>query len=60
MQGLTDRLALVQPLGAVRLAIPITNLNVIATEKKEEALRLVYEVCPHIQFGHFIANLTIL
>nr|GEW39936.1 DELLA protein RGL1-like [Tanacetum cinerariifolium] len=60
MQGLTDRLALVQPLGAVGLVTPKTNLNVIATEKKEEALRLVYEVCPHIQFGHFIANLSIL
>nr|XP_043614342.1 GRAS family protein RAD1-like [Erigeron canadensis] len=60
MQGLTDRLALVQPLGAVGLVSPATNQNVIATEKKEEALRLVYEVCPHIQFGHLVANLTIL
>ncbi|KAL8217513.1 hypothetical protein R6Q57_020886 [Mikania cordata] len=60
MQGLTDRLALVQPLGAVGLVAPVTNLNAIGSEKKEEALRLVYEVCPHIQFGHFVANLTIL
>ncbi|KAK9054569.1 hypothetical protein SSX86_025648 [Deinandra increscens subsp. villosa] len=60
MQGLTDRLALVQPLGAVGLVAPATNINAIGFEKKEEALRLVYEVCPHIQFGHFVANLTIL
>ncbi|KAF5757881.1 putative transcription factor GRAS family [Helianthus annuus] len=60
MQGLTDRLALVQPLGALGLVAPTTNLSSIGSEKKEEALRLVYEVCPHIQFGHFVANLTIL
>ncbi|KAI3761407.1 hypothetical protein L1987_51822 [Smallanthus sonchifolius] len=60
MQGLTDRLALVQPLGAVGLAAPPTNLNAVGSAKKEEALRLVYEVCPHIQFAHFVANLTIL
>ncbi|KAI3727025.1 hypothetical protein L1987_66833 [Smallanthus sonchifolius] len=60
MQGLTDRLALVLPLGAVGLVTPAQNLNAIGSEKKEEALRLVYEVCPHIQFGHFVANLTIL
>ncbi|KAI3785841.1 hypothetical protein L1987_44967 [Smallanthus sonchifolius] len=60
MQGLTDRLALVLPLGAVGLVTPPPHLNAIGLEKKEEALRLVYEVCPHIQFGHFVANLTIL
>ncbi|KAF5957339.1 hypothetical protein HYC85_004564 [Camellia sinensis] len=32
----------------------------IASAKKEEALHLVYEICPHIQFGHFVANSTIL
>ncbi|KAG6686318.1 hypothetical protein I3842_11G011000 [Carya illinoinensis] len=40
VQGLVDRLALVQPLDA--------------------ALSLIYENCPHIQFGHFVANATIL
>ncbi|MFS7971609.1 putative transcription factor GRAS family [Helianthus anomalus] len=60
MQALTDRIALVKPLGAVGLVTPGPNLNSIGSEKKEEALRLVYEVCPHIQFGHFVANLTIL
>ncbi|PWA87363.1 transcription factor GRAS [Artemisia annua] len=60
MQGLTDRLSLVHPLGAVGLVAPARNLNPIALDKKEEALRLVYETCPHIKFGHFIANLTIL
>ncbi|KAK9066426.1 hypothetical protein SSX86_013748 [Deinandra increscens subsp. villosa] len=60
MQGLADRLAFVQPHRAVGLVTPTPNLNVIDLEKKEEALRLVYEVCPHIQFGHFVANLAIL
>lgn len=56
VQGLADRLALVQPLGAVGVVAPMA----MASEKKEEALRLVYEVCPHIQFGHFVANTLIL
>ncbi|WOG89194.1 hypothetical protein DCAR_0208430 [Daucus carota subsp. sativus] len=60
VQGLTDRLALVQPLGTVGLTAATMNIMDIASEKKEEALRLVYEVCPHIQFGHFVANLSIL
>ncbi|CAI9280494.1 unnamed protein product [Lactuca saligna] len=60
MQGLTDRLAMVQPLGAVGLVAQPHRLNLIGSEKRDEALRLVYEVCPHIQFGHFVANLTIL
>ncbi|KAI3504556.1 hypothetical protein L1887_26122 [Cichorium endivia] len=60
MQGLTDRLTLVQPLGAVGLVAPAKNMNAIALDKKEEALRLVYETCPHIQFSHFVANLSIL
>ncbi|GKD17057.1 transcription factor GRAS, partial [Tanacetum coccineum] len=50
MQGLTDRLSLVHPLGAVGLVAPARNLNPIALDKKEEALRLVYETCPHIKF----------
>ncbi|KAL4584820.1 hypothetical protein LXL04_009430 [Taraxacum kok-saghyz] len=60
MQGLTERLAMVQPLGAVGLIAQPHRLNLVGSEKKEEALRLVYEVCPHIQFGHFVANVTIL
>ncbi|KAI3673592.1 hypothetical protein L6452_39715 [Arctium lappa] len=60
MQGLTDRLALVQPLGAVGLVAPARNVNPVAFERKDEALRLVYETCPHIRFGHYVANLTIL
>ncbi|KAK9080542.1 hypothetical protein SSX86_000300 [Deinandra increscens subsp. villosa] len=60
MQGLTDRLALIQPLGAVGLVAPAKNMNTIALDKKKEALRLVYEKCLHIKFGHFIANATIL
>ncbi|XP_040987573.1 GRAS family protein RAD1-like [Juglans microcarpa x Juglans regia] len=60
VQGLADRLALVQPLGAVGFAAPMMNIMDVATDKQEEALSLIYENCPHIQFGHFVANTTIL
>lgn len=60
VQGLADRLSLVQPFGAVGFAAPIMNIMDVATEKNEEAFSLVYENCPHIQFGHFVANATIL
>lgn len=56
VQGLAGRLALVQTLGTVRVVNPIIDA---AHPEKEEALRLVYEVCPHIQFGHFVANASI-
>ncbi|PKI38059.1 hypothetical protein CRG98_041528 [Punica granatum] len=32
----------------------------VSSEKKEDALGLVYEICPHIQFSHFVANSSIL
>ena len=35
-------------------------MDVSISDKKEEALSLVFENCPHIQFGHFVANETIL
>lgn len=60
VQGLADRLSLVQPLGAVGFIAPSINSLDTAWEKKEEALRLVYEICPHIKFGHFVANASIL
>ncbi|CAI9754664.1 unnamed protein product [Fraxinus pennsylvanica] len=60
VQGLADRQALVQPLGTVGYVAPKMNVMDIASIKKEEALRLVYEICPHIQFGHFVANSSIL
>ncbi|XP_021287296.1 DELLA protein RGL1-like [Herrania umbratica] len=60
VQGLADRLALVQPLGTVGLVAPVMNIMDIPSDKKEEALRLVYESCPHIPFGHFVANSSIL
>ncbi|XP_050224869.1 GRAS family protein RAD1-like [Mercurialis annua] len=60
VQGLADRLSLVQPLGTVGIIAPMMNIMDTATDKKEEALRLVYEICPHIQFGHFVANSAIL
>ncbi|KAJ7945752.1 GRAS family transcription factor [Quillaja saponaria] len=59
VQGLADRISLIQPLGAVGFVAPM-NIMDAASEKKEEALHLVYEICPHIQFGHFVANSTIL
>ncbi|KAF5730928.1 hypothetical protein HS088_TW19G00530 [Tripterygium wilfordii] len=60
VQGLSDRLSLVQPLGTVGFVAPTMNIMDTAFEKREEALRLVYELCPHIQFGHFVANSAIL
>ncbi|WCJ36217.1 GRAS family transcription factor family protein [Euphorbia peplus] len=60
VQGLADRLSLVQPLGTVGFIVPMMNIMDVASDKKEEALRLVYEICPHIRFGHFVANLSIL
>ncbi|KAK8488951.1 hypothetical protein V6N13_060929 [Hibiscus sabdariffa] len=66
VQGLADRLASVQPLGTAvgRVQLPpvmnIMDINVSDSDKKQEAFRLVYENCPHIKFGHFVANLAIL
>lgn len=61
VQGLADRLASVQPLGAVGSFAPSMNIMDIAgSREKEEAFRLVYEICPHIPFGHFVANSSIL
>jgi hypothetical protein len=56
VQGLADRLTLVQPLGAFA---PSNNSFIDIDHKKEEAFGLVYEICPHVQFGHFVANLAI-
>ncbi|KAF4395050.1 hypothetical protein G4B88_017920 [Cannabis sativa] len=71
VQGLADRLAMVHPLGAVGfialqppqpppLPMMMNIMDVGISEKKEEALRLVYEISPHIKFGHFVANASIL
>ncbi|KAG6634997.1 hypothetical protein CIPAW_11G011500 [Carya illinoinensis] len=60
VQGLADMLALVQPLDVVGLAAPMMNIMDVAIDKQEEALSLIYENCPYIQFGHFVANATIL
>ncbi|KAL4283413.1 hypothetical protein GQ457_16G031590 [Hibiscus cannabinus] len=66
VQGLADRLISVQPLGTAvgRVQLPpvmnIMDINVSDYDKKQEAFRLVYENCPHIKFGHFVANLAIL
>lgn len=36
------------------------NIIDVTSKKKEDALCLVYEVCAYIQFGLFMANLSIL
>ncbi|KAI3924108.1 hypothetical protein MKW92_007238 [Papaver armeniacum] len=53
VQGLADRLSLVQPLGAVGIVTTSDSTSAKSLDKKQEALSLVYEICPHIQFGHF-------
>ena len=50
---------MVQPLGAVGVVRPIAKAKTVTLEK-DEALSLVYELCPQIQFGHFVANESIL
>lgn len=60
VQGLVDRLALVQPLGTVGYVAPMMNIMDANSDKKEEALSLVYEICPYIQFGHYVANSSML
>ncbi|KAL3512598.1 hypothetical protein ACH5RR_025315 [Cinchona calisaya] len=60
VQGLEDRLALVQPLGTVGYVAKTMNIMDVSSDKGEEALHLVYENCPYIQFGHFVANSSML
>ncbi|CAL5198144.1 unnamed protein product [Lathyrus oleraceus] len=63
VQGLIERLTLIQPIGnnCVGLdAKSMMNIMDAASEEMEEAFKLVYEICPHIQFGHFVANSIIL
>ncbi|XP_027169295.1 DELLA protein RGL1-like [Coffea eugenioides] len=60
VQGLADRLALVQPLGTVGYVVPKMNIMDVNSDKREEALCLVYETCPYIRFGHYVANSSIL
>uniref|UniRef100_A0A6N2MH74 Uncharacterized protein n=1 Tax=Salix viminalis TaxID=40686 RepID=A0A6N2MH74_SALVM len=51
----------IQCFGSVGFVAPTMNIMDIASDKKEEeALRLVYEICPHIRCGHFVANNAIL
>lgn len=59
VQGLSDRLALVQPLGAVGV-VGSAAKSMAITSERDESLSLVYEICPQIQFGHFVANASIL
>ncbi|WVZ09933.1 hypothetical protein V8G54_014463 [Vigna mungo] len=56
VQGLIERLNLIQPTGPVSPMPPMMNIMDTASEEMEEAFRLVYELCPHIQFGHFVTN----
>ncbi|KAL2321713.1 hypothetical protein Fmac_026092 [Flemingia macrophylla] len=60
VQGLTERLNLIQPIGPVGPMTSMMNIMDAASEEMEEAFRLVYELCPHIQFGHFVANSIVL
>ncbi|XP_047341111.1 GRAS family protein RAD1-like [Impatiens glandulifera] len=62
IRGLEERLAQVQPLGSVGMVnIPTMNLmDMVVSNQQKEALSLVYEICPHIKFGHYVANATIL
>uniref|UniRef100_A0A7N0RIQ6 DELLA protein RGL1 n=1 Tax=Kalanchoe fedtschenkoi TaxID=63787 RepID=A0A7N0RIQ6_KALFE len=64
VQGLADRMTLlVQPLGSNGFRSPATMLGLmegVESDKKAEGLSLVYELCPQIQFGHFVANSSIL
>ncbi|OAY65093.1 DELLA protein GAI1 [Ananas comosus] len=69
VQGLSDRLALVQPLGAVGIVGAAAASSAAAGDgygdgglraRREEALGLAYEVCPYMQFGHFAANAAML
>ncbi|KAI4319044.1 hypothetical protein MLD38_032692 [Melastoma candidum] len=59
VQGLTVRLSFLHPVGSAGLILPVHEIE-ISSEKKDEALCLVYEICPHMKFGHFVANSTIL
>ncbi|KAL2573297.1 hypothetical protein AAZV13_17G117500 [Glycine max] len=61
VQGLTERLNLIQPIGSAGpMMAPAMNIMDAASDEMEEAYRLVYELCPHIQFGHYLANSTVL
>ncbi|KAK3406570.1 hypothetical protein EUGRSUZ_K02752 [Eucalyptus grandis] len=63
VQGLADRLSLLQPLGTLGFispAVVAAASGAAAPDEKEEALRLAYKICPYIQFGHFVANTSIL
>ncbi|MQL93360.1 hypothetical protein Taro_025997 [Colocasia esculenta] len=67
VRGLADRLLLAQAPGngactgaaprGVALGSPATAL---APDEREEGLRLAYELCPYIQFGHMVANAAIM
>jgi hypothetical protein len=59
VQGLSERLALVQPLGATGVIGPKVK-TMAAISEKDEALHVVYEMCPQIQFAHFVANALIM
>ncbi|CAK8562917.1 unnamed protein product [Lathyrus sativus] len=63
VQGLIERLTLIQPIGNNSVGLDaksMMNIMDAASEEMEEAFKLVYEICPHIQFGHFVANSIIL
>ncbi|KAK7851385.1 della protein rgl1 [Quercus suber] len=63
VKGLAERLCLVQPLGGgLGFATPpmMNIMDIKIAHIKIVWLSLVFENCPHIRFGHFVANETIL
>lgn len=60
VQGLSDRLALIHPYGVGGCTVKTMSASSTSTPEKKEAFRLFYETCPQIQFGHFVANASIL
>lgn len=63
VQGLANRLESLQPLGAVGFKGPTNyhgSTRLLFDDKREETLGLVYDICPYIQFGHYVANSAIL
>ncbi|KAF7833949.1 DELLA protein RGL1-like [Senna tora] len=64
VQALSHRLdSLFQPISSVMI-MNIMDINAASSlyhhQKMEEAYNLLYQISPHIQFGHYVGNSTIL
>lgn len=65
VRGLADRLLQAKHPGnscppAAPRAVALSSPAVALQNEKEEGLRLAYELCPYIQFGHMVANAAIM